>query len=73
MKFGGDFLRAQYFSRNYGDTRGRVNFLGRFTGDPLADFVLGWADSTRRQLDASGPYHLISQYAAFVQDDFKVT
>lgn len=63
----------QYFSRNYGDTRGRANFLGRFTGDPMADFVLGWADTTRRQLDGSGPYHLVSNYSAFVQDDFKVT
>ncbi|MGH9937209.1 MAG: TonB-dependent receptor plug domain-containing protein, partial [Blastocatellia bacterium] len=73
FKFGGDFLRMQYFSRNYGDTRGRVNFLGRFTGHPVADFMLGWVDNMRRQLDATGPYHLISNYAGFVQDDFKVS
>ncbi len=73
FKFGGDFLRMQYFSRNYGDTRGRISFLGRFTGHSLADYVLGWADSERRQLDASGPYHLVSNYAGFIQDDFKVT
>jgi hypothetical protein len=29
---GGDFLRMQYFSRGYGDTRGRLTFNGRFTG-----------------------------------------
>ena len=73
LKFGADFLRMQYFSRSYGDTRGRVSFLGRYTGHPLADFVLGWADSMRRQLDGSGPYHLISNYSGFVQDDFKVS
>ncbi len=73
FKFGGDFLRMQYFSRSYGDTRGRVNFLGRYTGHPVADFLLGWVDNMRRQLDATGPYHLISNYAGFVQDDFKVT
>jgi hypothetical protein len=73
FKFGGDFLRMQYFSRSYGDTRGRVNFLGRFTGHPVADFMLGWIDSSRRQLDATGPYALISNYAGFVQDDWKVT
>ncbi len=72
FKFGGDFLRMQYFSRSYGDTRGRVNFLGRFTGHPVADFLLGWVDNMRRQLDATGPYHLVSNYSAFVQDDFKV-
>ncbi len=73
FKFGGDFLRMQYFSRSYGDTRGRVNFLGRFTGHPVADFMLGWIDSSRRQLDATGPYHLVSNYAGFVQDDWKVS
>lgn len=73
FKFGGDFLRMQYFSRSYGDTRGRVTFINRFTGHPLADFVLGWADSTRRQLDASGPYHLVSNYSGFIQDDYKVS
>ena len=73
VKFGGDFLRMQYFSRSYGDTRGRVTFLGRFTGQPMADLALGFPQSTRRQLDASGPYHLISNYSGFVQDDWRVT
>lgn len=73
IKFGADFLRMQYFSRQFGDTRGRVTVLGRFTGDPMADFVLGWPQTTRRQLDAAGPYHLISNYSGFLQDDFKIT
>lgn len=73
FKFGGDFLRMQYFSRSYGDTRGRANFQGRYTGHPVADFVLGWVDSSRRQLNAAGPYDLVSNYAGFAQDDWKVT
>ncbi|MBI4891192.1 MAG: TonB-dependent receptor [Acidobacteria bacterium] len=73
IKFGGDFLRMQYFSRQYGDTRGRMTFLGRFTGEPMADFMLGYAQTTRRQLDGAGPYHLVSNYSAFVQDDFKIS
>lgn len=73
VKVGADFLRMQYFARNYGDTRGRVTFLGRFTNEPLADWLLGWPQTTRRQLDAAGPYHLISNYSGFVQDDFKVS
>ena len=73
MKFGGDFLRIQYFSRQYGDMRGRLTFNGRFTGETMADMMLGWASSSRRQLDAAGPYHLVSNYSGFVQDDFKVT
>jgi hypothetical protein len=73
VKFGADFLRMQYFSRNFGDTRGRLTFLGRYTNEPMADVLLGWPTSTRRQLDAAGPYHLISNYSGFVQDDFKVS
>lgn len=73
IKFGGDFLRMQYFSRNYGDTRGRLVFNGRFTGETMADMLLGWPSSSRRQLDAAGPYHLISNYSAYVQDDWKIT
>ncbi len=73
VKFGGDFLRMQYFSRNYGDTRGRLAFNGRFTREPLADMLLGWASSSRRQLDAAGPYHLVSNYSAYAQDDWKIT
>lgn len=73
LKLGGDYLRFQYFARQYGDTRGRMTFLGRFTNEPMADLLLGYAQTTRRQLDAAGPYHLVSNYAAFVQDDFKIS
>jgi Carboxypeptidase regulatory-like domain/TonB-dependent Receptor Plug Domain len=73
LKFGGDFLRYQYFNRQYGDTRGRLTFNGRFSSETFADMLLGWPSSSRRQLDAAGPYHLISSYSSFVQDDFRVT
>ncbi len=71
-RFGFDYLRAQYFSRNYGDTRGRISFDGSFTRFSVADFMLGWIRSSRRQLDAAGPYHFLGTYAAFFQDDLKL-
>ena len=73
VKFGAEFLRTQYFSRQYGDTRGRLTFLGRNTGEPMADLLLGWPSSTSRQLDAAGPYHLISSYSGYLQDDYRIT
>ncbi len=73
MKFGGEFLRIQYFSRQYGDTRGRLSFLGRNTGEPMADLLLGWPNGTSRQLDGAGPYHLVANYSGYWQDDFKVS
>ena len=73
LKYGADFLRTQYFSRQYGDTRGRLTFLGRNTGEPMADLLLGWPSSTSRQLDGAGPYHLLSNYSGYVQDDYKIS
>ena len=73
LKLGGEFLRIQYFSKQYGSTRGRLTFLGRNTNEPFADVLLGWPSSTSRQLDGAGPYHLVSNYAGFAQDDFKIS
>jgi outer membrane receptor protein involved in Fe transport len=73
VKFGGDFLRYQYFNKDYADLRGRMTFLGRFTTDPMADFLLGYVQSSRRLLDVSREYLLVSNYSVFAQDDFKIT
>jgi outer membrane receptor protein involved in Fe transport len=73
IKMGGEFLRYQYFSKQYGSTRGRLTFLGRNTNEPFADVLLGWPNSAARQLDGAGPYHLLSSYSGFIQDDFKVS
>ena len=73
FKFGGDFLHYQYFNHDYADLRGRLTFLGRFTSDPVADFVLGYAQTSRRLAQVGTEYLLVSNYSAFLQDDFKIT
>lgn len=73
LKMGGEFLRYQYFSKQYGSTRGRLTFLGRNTNEAFADTLLGWPSTSARQLDGAGPYHLLSNYSGFIQDDFKVS
>jgi outer membrane receptor protein involved in Fe transport len=72
-KFGGDFLHYQYFNHDYADLRGRMTFLGRFTNDPMADFLLGYAQTSRRLVNVATEYLLVSNYSAFAQDDFKIT
>ena len=72
LKFGGDALHYQYYNKGYGDLRGRMTFLGRFTAEPMADFLLGYVQSSRRLLDVSREYLQVRNYSAFVQDDFKV-
>jgi outer membrane receptor protein involved in Fe transport len=73
LKFGGDFLHYQYFNHDYQDLRGRMTFLGRFTNDPMADFLLGYAQTSRRLVNVATEYLLVSNYSAFAQDDFKIT
>src|SRR5262249_3588117 len=73
LKFGGDFLHYQYFNHDYQDLRGRMTFLSRFTNDPMADFLLGYAQTSRRLVNVATEYLLVSNYSAFAQDDFKIT
>ena len=73
LKYGAEFLRIQYFSKQFGGTRGRLTFLGRNTGEPMADLLLGFPSTTSRQLDGAGPYHLVSSYSSYIQDDYKIT
>jgi hypothetical protein len=73
VKFGADFLHYQYFNHDYADLRGRMTFLGRFTNDPMADFVMGYAQTSRRLTAVGSSYLLVSNYSGFAQDDLKVT
>ena len=73
VKMGGELLRFQYFSKQFGSTRGRLTFLGRNTGEAFADTLLGWPNSAARQLDGAGPYHLVSNYSSYIQDDYKIS
>ena len=71
IKAGADMLHFQYFNHDYSDLRGRLNFLGRFTSDPMADYVLGYAQTSRRLTGVGSEYHFVSNYSGFVQDSFK--
>ena len=73
LKLGADLLHYQYFNHDYSDLRGRMTFLGRFTNDPMADFVLGYAQTSRRLTQVGSEYHLASNYSGFVQDAFKAS
>jgi outer membrane receptor protein involved in Fe transport len=72
VKFGADIMAPMH--NEYLDipsTRGNLSFNGQFTGNALADFLLGWA----RGAELSN-VHIVNQrrhaYAFFVQDDWRV-
>jgi outer membrane receptor protein involved in Fe transport len=82
LKMGGSFLHYQlnYLQSNL--TRGQYNYTGVFTssdgtgatdGDPFADFLLGYPQTSQRT-DGSGQGYLRQNvYAAFMQDDWRIT
>ncbi len=73
FKFGGEILRSQSFQPYYANNRGTFNFLGNWTGQPYADFVLGLLESGSRQSTPPLNYLFSTDAGVFAQDDFKVT
>ena len=45
----------------------------RLRGDPFADFLLGFAQSTRRQTGMAQAYLRQENYGAYVQDEWRVS
>ncbi|MEO7142480.1 MAG: carboxypeptidase regulatory-like domain-containing protein [Bryobacteraceae bacterium] len=72
IKFGGDVLRTQFFQPYYNNNRGTFNYLGRVSGQPVADFLLGYPESTSRQVGTTPDYLFSTNYGAFAQDDWKI-
>ncbi len=73
VKFGADIMMPM--NNEYVDipaTRGNVGFNGQFTGNAVADFLLGYA-----RLAELSNVHVVNQrrhaYAFFVQDDWRPT
>jgi hypothetical protein len=82
LKFGGSFIRFQlnYLQSNL--LRGRYTYSGVFTsadgsgvgsGDPLADFLLGFPQDTARVTGSGLAYLRQSVYGAYLQDDWHIT
>ena len=72
LKFGLDILRSQFFQVGASHIRGTYDFLGRWTNQPFADFLLGLPNSTKRQVGATPSYIFTTSYGFFFQDDLRV-
>ncbi len=72
-KFGVDLFRAQmnYLQTSY--ARGQYTYTGAFSGDPLADFLLGFPQTTTRSAGSGQAYLRQNRWAAYVQQDWRVT
>ena len=72
IRFGGEFRALQQDAFRDVQSRGFLQFLGVFTGNPLADLLMGLPTVTGvAQLD--NPQRLRSEsYAAFFQDSYRI-
>ncbi len=73
LKFGADILRTQFFQQLSNNARGTYNFLGRWTSDPWADFLLGLPDSTSLQSTSFTTYLFSTDVGLFAQDQFLIS
>jgi hypothetical protein len=73
LKFGGDFQRHYYNFIEILTPRGSFSFNGQFSGNPLADFLLGHPASVTRSIDEFSPRYRRNWAHAFVQDDWHVS
>lgn len=74
MKFGFDYERAQIFRHNYGSAvRGDYRFDGRYTGNGVADMLLGLPSSALRGFGGQQHYWFQNQFMFYIQDDYKIS
>ena len=72
FRFGAEVMADSYHNRSFAFTNGSYDFDGSFTGNGMADFLLGRTSSVGH----NGGYFVDSfskKYYSFVQDDWKVS
>ncbi len=73
LKFGGEFRRLRYNQIGAVVPRGRFSWNGQYTGEPMADMLLGVMSNTEGQVGAPIASFRQSFYAFYLQDTWKVT
>jgi hypothetical protein len=72
VKVGGDYRLLGATSTNYGASTGSFNFTGGFSGNALADLLLGYPQSTSN-IPLNAPLDgYVRYYSGYVQDDWRV-
>ena len=73
FKFGGEFRRLRYNQIGAVVPRGRFSWNGQYSGDPMADFLLGHFSNTEGQVGAPIANFRNNYMALYIQDTWKVT
>ncbi|QHN04332.1 carboxypeptidase regulatory-like domain-containing protein [Granulicella sp. WH15] len=73
FKFGADYKHFIYNLQYYQDGRGIFNFNGQYTGQALADFLLGDLQATTRDPGDPGVHSFTTSSDFFVLDQYQVS
>jgi hypothetical protein len=73
IKFGGEFRRLRYNQIGAVVPRGRFSWNGQYSGDPMADMLLGYFSNTEGQVGAPIASFRNNYMAVYLQDTYKVT
>jgi trimeric autotransporter adhesin len=72
FKAGGDYRRIGTTSLNYGASTGSFTFSGGFTGNPLADLLLGYPQGTSNIPLNTSLNGFVNYFSGYAQDDWRV-
>ncbi len=73
FKFGGEYRRLRYNQIGAVVPRGRFSWNGQYTGEPMADMLLGFMSNTEGQVGAPVANFRQNYIGLYVQDAWKVT
>ena len=71
LKMGGDFRKIGATSLNYGASTGTFTFSGTYTGNALADLLMGYPQSGSVPLNAELDGY-VNYFSGYAQDDWRV-
>lgn len=71
-KFGGDYRVIGLKSLNYGASTGSYTFTGGFSGNPMADLLLGYPQSSSNVPLNTQVDGFVNYYSGYAQDDWRV-
>ncbi len=73
IKFGGQWLHSDFFRVYDTNARGTYAFTGSWTGQPYADFLLGYLNNDSILYGTVKSYLVSTNYSTFFQDNWKIT
>jgi hypothetical protein len=73
VKLGGDFRILGVTSTNYGNSTGSFMFTGTYSGNPLADLLLGYPAPTSAGVPLNTPVDgYVKYFSGYIQDDWRL-